>query len=144
MSLDVTTTDWNEFYFKGRNRNRISLVNAANMDDVVFPASFDRTYTFRAGAEYVLLPKHPEAKRDRIWTVRGGVFCDQEPAKREPDNFWGFAAGAGLQLWGRVNIDAAYQLRWGNDVNSDFIRGIHGFDEDVIQNRFLLSTVIYF
>lgn len=29
-------------------------------------------------------------------------------------------------------------------VNTDFVRGVPGFDEDVIQHRVLLSTVIYF
>jgi long-subunit fatty acid transport protein len=144
LSWDVTTTDWNEFYFKDSAHNRISLVNAGNFDQVIFPPKFNRTYTVRFGSEYVFVPKIPEETLNRLWTVRGGVYYDQEAASNEPDNFWGATAGIGLQLFGRINIDAAYQARWGNDVNSDFIRGIHGFDEDVMQHRFLLSTVIYF
>ena len=37
-----------------------------------------------------------------------------------------------------------YQLRYGDDVNHDFVRGLPGFGEDVYQQRLLLSTVIYF
>ncbi len=143
-SCDVTSTDWNDFYYRGGSNNRISLVNAGNFDAVWYPPRFERTYTVRLGAEYVFIPDQPEEKLDRLWTVRGGLFYDQEPATREPDNFWGATMGVGLLLKGRVNIDVAYQLRYGHDVNADFIRGIEGFNEDAIQNRFLVSTVIYF
>jgi hypothetical protein len=43
-----------------------------------------------------------------------------------------------------VNIDAAWQLRYGNSVNKDFIRGLDGFKEDVLQQRILVSAVVYF
>ena len=60
------------------------------------------------------------------------------------NNFYGFAVGAGLQLFNRFNLDLAYQLRYGRGVNSDLIRGIEGFEQDVLQHRVLLSTVVYF
>ena len=52
--------------------------------------------------------------------------------------------GIGLQLHNRADIDMVYQCRYGNRLNRDFIRGISGFEEDVIQHRVLLSTVVYF
>ena len=91
--------------------------------------------------------------------MRGGLFYDEEPASGrsttsgaffrprdngEPDPFYGATFGVGLLLHQRVNLDFAYQARIGKGVNSDFFRGIPGFEEDVIQHRVLLSTVIYF
>ncbi|MBX7257662.1 MAG: outer membrane protein transport protein [Candidatus Hydrogenedentes bacterium] len=144
LSFDITSTDWSDFYFRGGSNNRISLVNGGNLEAVWFAPRFERTYTVRFGTEYVFIPRQPEEKLDRLWTLRAGLFYDQEPATHEPDNFWGATIGLGLLAKGRVNIDLAYQLRYGHDVNADFVRGIEGFNEDAFQNRFLISTVIYF
>lgn len=144
IAVDVSRTDWNDFWFKDSSGNRFSLINAANLDAVMFAPSFPATYTVRLGAEYVFIPKHPTESLDRLWTLRGGLFYDQEPKAEGHDDFYGAAIGAGLLLNRRINIDAAYQIRYGRDVNSDFFRGISGFDEDVFQHRFLISSVIYF
>lgn len=144
LACDVSRTDWNDFWFRGRDGNRVSLVNAGNLDAILFAPEFDATWTARAGAEYVFIPKHPTERLDHLWTVRGGLVYDEEPATGSPDTFWGVAAGAGYLWKQRVNIDLAYQLRWGRGVNADFFRGIRGFEEDVYQHRLLVSTVIYF
>ena len=112
--------------------------------DVRYNDRFDPTHTVRLGAEYVFIPERPEEILNRLWTVRGGLFFDQEPATDKTDDFYGFAVGCGLLAYHRVNIDVAYQLRYGHHVNEDFFRGIEGFNEDVFQHRVLLSTVIYF
>lgn len=62
----------------------------------------------------------------------------------QPEEFWGVSLGLGLQLFQRANLDIAYQARFADNVNGDYIRGVEGFDEDVLQHRVLLSTVIYF
>ncbi len=157
MSLDVTRTDWNDFYLVTGEGQRRSLVDDSNLDNPWTRTHFEPTTTVRLGSEYVFLPKEPEEQLARLWTVRGGLFFDQEPATAKsdgfqwpgdngsgkPDNFYGFSLGLGLLLGQRINIDAAYQLRAGFGVNHDFIRGLSGFKEDVVQHRFLLSTVIY-
>lgn len=158
MSLDVTRTDWSDFYVEGRSGVRRSLVDNSNLDDPWRKSHFDPTYTARFGVEHVFIPKEPEEKLPRLWTLRGGLFYDQEPASGrkpgfhlpgyhgsgKPDSFYGGALGLGLLLNQRVNLDVAYQIRLGNGVNADFIRGIKGFEEDVVQHRVLISTVIYF
>lgn len=156
LSLDVTTADWNDFYYQTADGIRLSLVDNQNIDDPDDPTKFDRTFTVRLGAEYVLIPDVLGENMNHLWTLRGGLFFDQEPASGrpttdtqlpgdgEPDDFYGFSIGAGLQIFGRLNFDIAYELRYGNNVNSDFIRGIDGFEEDVVQHRVLLSSVIYF
>ena len=155
LSLDVTRTDWNDFYVKDANGVRHSLVDFSNLDDPFQRSHFKPCYTVRLGTEYVFIPKTPHEKLSQLWTLRGGLFYDPEPAAGKsdnaddrgsgtPDSFYGAAVGVGLQLHQRVNLDLAYQCRYGHDVNKDFIRGIKGFSEDVLQHRVLLSTVIYF
>jgi len=147
LSLDVTRTDWNDFYFKDAAGRKFSLVNAEILDNILDldEPHFDHTTTVRLGAEYVFVPKQPDEEAlDRLWTLRGGLFYDPEPASEGRDDFYGLALGCGLLARQRVNVDLAYQFRYGHDVNHDFIRGVPGFREDVLQHRVLLSTVIYF
>ena len=120
----------------------------------------DSTYTVRLGAEYVFV-KDNASKQDYLPSLRAGAFYDPEPASGrkhgffgvtkgdgDPDDYYGFALGAGVLIKNRVNIDAAYQYRWGRDVKADTFAGSvpfeNGFSEDVDQHQFYLSTVIYF
>jgi hypothetical protein len=135
-------------------------VDFSNLEDPWTRPHFDPTYTVRLGAEYVFIPKRRDEELNTLWTLRAGLFYDEEPAtgkasprefrllgdtgSGEPDKFYGLALGCGLLTHQRVNLDVAYQLRYGDDVNRDFIRGMTGFSERVLQHRFLLSTVIYF
>lgn len=158
LSVDVTRTDWDDFWVKDSSGVHRSLVDSSNLDDPFTRPHFDPTHTIRLGAEYVCLPEEPSEELNHLWTLRAGLFYDEEPAtgrsdafrlieargNGEPDKFYGLAVGCGLQAFQRVNVDFAYQCRYGHNVNQDFIRGIRGFEEDVIQHRFLLSTVIYF
>jgi len=160
LSFDVTRTDWNDFFVKGSDGVRHSLVDFSNLDNPALRSHFNPTTTARLGLEYVFIPKDPEERLDWLWTLRGGVFYDEEPASGrrpglksgdngngKPDPFYGAAAGVGLLLKQRLNIDLAYQARFGFDVNRDFYRSPGSsidFKENVLQHRVLLSTVIYF
>ena len=107
-------------------------------------SDIDSTQTLRFGFEHLFIPARPGDTLDRLWSVRGGAFYDEEPATGKPDRFWGLTCGFGVLLNQGVNIDLAYQLRYGNGVNHDFVRGLDRFEEDVVQHRVLLSTVVYF
>lgn len=144
LSLDVTRTDWSDFYMREASGRKTSLIDATDLRAFWDRSDFPATYTVRFGAEYVMIPKVLEEELPRLWTLRGGLFYDQEAAEGDPDDFYGAAIGVGLLLNHRVNIDAAYQIRYGDGVNRDFFRGVPGFREDVLQHRILLSTVIYF
>ena len=158
LSFDVTRTDWNDFYVKLGSGARRSLVDFSTLDNRWRRPRFQPTYTVRLGAEYVFIPREPREEMNRLWTLRGGLFLDEEPAtgrttrfsvpadrgSGKADQFYGFSLGAGLLLNNRVNLDAAYVLRYGSGVNKDFIRGVRGFEEDVVQHQVMLSTVIYF
>ena len=156
FAFDVSRTDWNDFYVERASGDRFSLIDGVDIDDPDTAADFDTTYALRLGAEYVLIPQTTGTELNRLWSLRGGLFFDQEPASGrsiasgdlrgdgEADNFYGFSAGVGLLAFQRFNFDVAYQLRYGNNVNSDFIGGVRDFDEDFLQHRLLLSTVVYF
>jgi long-subunit fatty acid transport protein len=155
LAADVSTTDWDNFYAQRADGTRFSLVDASDLEDGV---NFDRTWTVRLGAEYLFLPE-PEKlgeRLDYLWSLRGGLLFDSEPASGRsttdsavpptgnPDSFYGVSIGVGLLAFQRVNFDLAYQFRFGLGVNSDFVRGVPGFEEDAFQHRVLFSTIIYF
>jgi len=157
MSLDVSVSDWSKAYIKDGAGNKSSLIDGLSSDD---PAStdIDRTMTVRLGAEYAFIPKEINENLNSLWILRGGLFYDEEPAtdrppsgpdafkpgRGNPDRFYGATLGVGTLVRQTWNFDIAYQVRWGDEVNTDFVRGVPGFDEDVVQHRVLLSTVIYF
>ena len=123
----------------------------------------DPAYTVNFGAEYVFVDQ-TRPKQKYLPSLRAGIFYDPEPASGrkdrwwgvdngngEPDDFYGVTLGGGLLIGSRVNIDAAYQFRWGNDVRRDTLAGgtaskfwEQDFGTDVQQHSFYLSTVIYF
>ena len=158
LAFDVTRTDWNDFYVKTEAGRRISMVDGSDLDDPFTSPKMDPAYTARFGVEYVFVPKRPSEEMPRLWSLRGGLFYDEEPATGkenrvlgvpehgdgDADSFHGFTFGAGLLLHHRYNLDVAYQFRRGKDVNRDFFRGVEDFHENVVQHRVLLSAVIYF
>ncbi len=153
MSFDVTFTDWNDFVLTDGSGAKTSLITGEDTDSPD-ATHLDITHTIRLGAEYVFVPKQPKEQLKQLWTVRGGLYYNEEPASNRPDSggsgdgapdqYLGVAAGFGVQAFQRVNIDVGYQARFGWDVESDRISGLSGFGEDVIQHRLLISAVIYF
>lgn len=121
----------------------------------------DPTYTVRLGAEYVFVNPNKPLKK-YLPSLRAGMFYDPEPASGreehwwgvdpigdgEPEDYYGVTLGAGVLIKNRVNIDAAYQYRWGDDVKRDTLvdegQLEHGFEVSASQHSFYLSTVIYF
>ena len=121
----------------------------------------DPTYTVRLGAEYVFLDQ-TKPIQNYLPSIRAGLFYDPEPANGRsdhlwwvkdgsgaPDDYYGVTIGGGVLIKNRVNIDALYQYRWGTNVRKDTLRVPQnlmekGFDIDVAQHAFYVSTVIYF
>lgn len=113
-------------------------------------------YTLRLGAEYAFIPREPGLDLPRLWTLRGGISYEEEPASNrdtryyfsrgdgEPDAFYGVLVGVGVLLGRRVNLDLAYQFRYGPRVNDDVNPGVGGFSDDEFRHRVLLSAVVYF
>jgi len=156
FALDISRTDWNDLTVKTGRGDTFSLVDGADLGNPYRRTHFDPTYAVRLGTEYAFIPKQRGETLDHLWTLRGGVFMEQEPASGRSsrnffrpgdgnaDEFYGVAAGLGLLLKQRVNIDLSYQYRWGSGVNGDLNPGVIGFDADEDSHRIMLSTVIYF
>ncbi|MCL4215697.1 MAG: outer membrane protein transport protein [Candidatus Hydrogenedentes bacterium] len=153
LSLDVTRREWDEFVESDAFGRRFSPITGLPK----YQSHHDPTYTVRLGAEYVFVdPSRPAQKY--LPSLRLGALYDPEPSggrqqewyglgrvTGEPDEYYGVTFGLGLLIHNRVNLDFAYEYRWGNDVRLDTF-GLFEPDStaDVDQHEFFLSTVIYF
>lgn len=156
FSLDISRTDWNSAEVETAAGKRYSLIDGADLDNPLRRTRFDAVHALRLGTEYLFLPNQRGETLDYLWSVRGGLFLEQEPASGRnprrplapgdgrPDNFYGASLGVGLLMKQRINIDAAYQYRFGDDINGDLNPGVAAFRADEDSHRFILSTVIYF
>lgn len=156
MSLDISRTDWDKVWLKTAAGRRFSLVDGSDLDNPFRHTNLDTVYAVRLGAEYLFIPKQRGETLDYLWSLRGGLFMEQEPASGRdsrspfapgdgrPDDFYGMTLGVGLLMKQRINVDLAYQYRFGNDINGDLNPGVAGFNADEDSHRLVLSTVIYF
>lgn len=159
LSMDVSRRDWSDF---------VQIDNRQGLNDRISPITQlpmwnspqDSTYSVRLGGEYVFVD--PSKPRQRLLpSLRAGLYYDPQPASGrrdrwwgvsrgdgKPDDYYGVTLGGGLLIGSRVNIDLAYEYRWGNNVRKDTLAGAgifeRGFDTDVDQHSLYLSTVIYF
>ncbi|HOV34016.1 MAG TPA: hypothetical protein PLX23_11720, partial [Candidatus Hydrogenedens sp.] len=156
LSFDITRCEWDQFVIHDpQNSNWLMRKRSGISNLPVEWSPHDPTYTVRIGAEYLFFnPKKP--RQSILPSVRVGAFYDPEPASGRPDrwfglgegdgsvdNYYGITLGAGCLIKNRINIDAAYVYRWGNNVRKDTFELV-GTDADVEQHLFYLSTVIYF
>jgi long-subunit fatty acid transport protein len=161
LTLDVTRREWDQFVLVDEHAGSLMNTRRSPITNLPKQESYHKpTYTVRFGGEYVFVdPARP--KQRYLPSVRAGLFYDPEPASGRDDKWWGITRGdgapddyfgatlgLGLLVGSRVNIDAAYEYRWGNDVRRDTWAGQpmleRGFSEDVEQHIFYLSTVVYF
>jgi len=154
VSFDWTRREWDKYVEINARGERTSPITGLPKERSKHKA----TDTFRLGAEYVFIdPRRPVQRF--LPSLRAGLFIDPEPASGRkdnpfvislgdngdgsPENYYGFALGAGLLVANRVNLDIAYQYRWGDDVRVDSF-GFFQTSADVEQHALYLSTVIYF
>jgi long-subunit fatty acid transport protein len=156
LAADISRTDWNKAYVKAGDGTKYSLIDGADLGDPRRRTDFDPAWAVRLGAEYTFIPKVRGETLDYLWSMRGGLFLEQEPASGrnprrpfdpgdgKPDNFYGVSVGAGLLLKQRINLDVAYQFRFGDDVNGDLNPGVTRYRGDEESHRLIFSTVFYF
>lgn len=128
MSSDVTWSDWSRFRFtKNVSHNPVDGTGRSLTD----------TFTVRWGSEYLLIFEK------LVVPLRCGLGYDPAPAISNVDDYFTVNVGAGIQLFKRLNLDAAYEFRWGNRVNGD---GLPAFDaaQDTVRHRVLTSVIWYF
>ena len=134
VSSDVTWTDWSDFTLEqsGFEVNPRLTTTTEELDD---------TYTLRLGGEYLIT-------LDKLTIpLRCGVSYDPTPAIDEVDDYYTVNVGIGVQIKERVNIDFAYEYRWGNSVNQAALQSfifIDEGDQDSERHRLLASMVVYF
>jgi long-subunit fatty acid transport protein len=150
LSLDVTKRLWDHFVEVDQAGRRTSPITGISKKI----SYIEPTYTVRAGAEYVFIDTSKPVQK-YMPSVRAGAFYDPEPAggrndgwlglgkvTGDPDKYYGVTLGGGVLIKNRVNVDFAYQYRWGNDVRQDTFAQA-GVDADAGQHEFYLSTVVY-
>ena len=173
LSFDVTRRDWDQFviiderqwfwFLGGAGASFVTPRRTSGVTGLAKQLSpHDPTFTIRLGAEYVFVDA-TKPKQNLLPSIRAGIFYDPEPASNrddlwyglgpafglqakgdgKPDDVYGFSLGAGLLIMDRVNLDLAYQYRWGADARKDTF-GLKSTDADVTQHYLYLSTVIYF
>jgi long-subunit fatty acid transport protein len=131
-ALDIYRTEWGEFQYKDGKGNKTSPIDGRSASQ----SNIDPTHQVRLGAEYLLFLEKT------IVPLRFGVFYDPQPAEGSPEDFYGFSLGSGVMI-GPLVLDAAYEYRFGNNVNGDVI-GIPDTDADVSQHKILVSAIYHF
>jgi long-subunit fatty acid transport protein len=131
FALDAYRTEWSEYILTDSGGSQFSPVTGQNKSN----ADVDDTTQVRLGGEYLIIGK------ETVVPIRGGLFYDPEPSQGSPEDFYGFTVGSGLG-YKRYVFDIAYQLRWGNDVDTGNL--INTSTADITQHLLLASVIVHF
>lgn len=132
VNLDVYRTEWGKYTFVDSSGNETSPVTGMPKSDT----EVKPTHQIRLGGEYLFI------RENTVIPVRAGIFYDPEPSEGNPEDYYGVSLGSGF-MWGNMVLDAAYQYRWGNDVEGDVI-GVPNTSADVSQHLALVSAIYHF
>jgi long-subunit fatty acid transport protein len=133
IAADVYRTDWSEFILEDSQGNKFSPIDGRPKSE----SNVNDTTQVRIGGEYLFISQ----SKDIVVPVRAGVFYDPEPSEGNPEDFYGIAVGSGI-AYKQFIFDAAYQFRWGKDVDTDNM--IPTSEADIYQHTFLASVIIHF
>jgi long-subunit fatty acid transport protein len=132
IDIDIYRTEWNRYTLVDSSGNKTSPVTGMPKSDT----SVKPTHQVRLGGEYLFI------RENTVIPVRAGIFYDPEPSEGNPEDYYGVSLGSGF-MWGNMVLDAAYQYRWGNDVEGDVI-GVPNTSADVSQHLALVSAIYHF
>jgi long-subunit fatty acid transport protein len=133
IAADVYRTDWSEFILEDSQGNKFSPISGRPKNE----SDVDDTIQARIGGEYLYISQD----KNIVVPVRAGFFYDPEPKEGNPEDFFGVAVGSGIG-YKQFIFDAAYQLRWGKDVDTD--HRIPDSEADIYQHSFLASIIVHF
>jgi long-subunit fatty acid transport protein len=133
MDIDIYRTDWSEFILEDGQGNKFSPIDGRPKSE----SNVNDTTQVRIGGEYLFIPQ----TKNIIIPVRAGLFYDPEPSEGDPEDFYGFSVGSGL-VYKQFIFDAAYQFRWGNNVDTGNL--IDTSEADVRQHSVLASIIFHF
>jgi long-subunit fatty acid transport protein len=132
VDLDVYRTEWGKFTLEDSKGNETSPVSGKAKSE----SRVDATHQVRLGAEYLFILEKT------LIPARAGIFYDPEPAEGCPEDYYGFSVGSGF-VWKNLAMDAAYQFRWGNNVEGESI-GVPNTVADVHQHLIYVSAIYQF
>ena len=133
IDLDVYRTEWSKYILTDGQGNKFSPIDGCPKDG----SRIKDTTQVRIGGEYLFIMP----QRNIVLPVRAGLFYDPEPSHGKVKDFYGVAVGSGI-AYKRFIFDVAYQLRWGNNIDTDNL--IATSEADVIQHSFLASVIYHF
>ena len=133
IDLDVYRTEWSKYILTDSQGNQFSPIDGRPRSE----SDVDDTTQVRLGGEYLFI----KPERDMVIPVRGGLFYDPQPSEGSPEDFYGLSLGSGI-AYKRFVFDAAYQLRWGRDVDTGNL--VAYSKADIMQHNFLASIIIHF
>lgn len=129
ISMDVTWTQWSQFTLE--TDHALNPITSNPIDK----GRCRDAYTVRIGAEYILPFEAYQIP------LRCGLGYDPEPGVKRIVDYYTANLGIGIQ-WKRYALDAAYEIRWGNEVHTGTLTTLQG-TEDILQHRVLLSLIVY-
>jgi len=135
LSGDIYRTEWDDFVLRDEKGNEKSPVTGLPMNQ----SDISPTHQVRIGAEYLVMSD----KGKYIFPIRAGIFYDPAPAEKNPDDFYGFSIGAGINKAKAFSLDIAYQYRFGNDAGESMLKSQH-FSQDVHEHKVYVSLILYF
>jgi long-subunit fatty acid transport protein len=132
FDLDFYRIEWDGYVLYDAGGREIDPITSLPKKE----SSIKPTHHIRFGGEYVFLLQRV------ILSSRLGLFYDPEPARGQPNDFFGFGLGAGITA-GPVALDWAFQYRFGHEVEGDSIKGENS-PAEVKQYSFYYSLIYYF
>lgn len=132
VDIDVYRTEWGKLTLVDSKDTKTSPVTGKSKRD----SNVKPTHQVRIGGEYLIILENT------VIPLRAGVFYDPEPAEGSPEDYYGASIGSGF-MWKRLVMDAAYQIRYGSDVEGDVI-GVPNTSADVLQHLVLVSGIFHF
>ena len=131
FDLDVSRTEWNRYILEDEKGHRFNLIKGR----IGGHADVQPTHQARLGMEYLYI------KNRTVFPIRAGVFYDPEPNVGQPQNVWGASLGGGYAK-GKILLDAAYQLRWGQNLESEVVADQKS-QRDLLESVFLVSMIVH-
>ena len=133
LAVDLYRTEWEYFKLsKGTKKGQVVVEGGApsGKGKDVLSGKAEATTQARVGGEYLII-------REKFTIpLRSGIFYDPEPAKNNPDDFYGVSFGTGI-AWERIIFDIAYTYRFGKASGK-------ASEPDIKQHMLLTSMIIHF
>ncbi len=130
FAFDIYRTMWSDYILTDGADNEFSPIDGRPKSD----SDVDDTTQVRVGGEYLFIGQQT------VVPVRAGLFYDPQPSEGSPEDFYGIAVGSGIGYKSFI-FDIAYQLRWGNNVDTGNL--ISTSKADITQHLVLVSAIIH-